>query len=87
MTGQADVGSRQNLAARASRDAVADDLIQGWRPAPGAMCAKCGVSPVGPGGIICPDCRAAIECQALTAGRGEPHTLDGMAERPAKEGE
>jgi hypothetical protein len=35
--------------------------LQGWRPAPGAHCARCGVNPVGPGGILCPDCRAAIE--------------------------
>lgn len=30
-----------------------------WR----RMCSKCGENPVGPGGIICPDCRTAIEAR------------------------
>jgi hypothetical protein len=35
--------------------------MEGWKPDPEALCQRCGVQPVGPGGIICPDCRAAIE--------------------------
>lgn len=28
-------------------------------------CAKCGNAPAGPGGIICPTCKATIEAQRL----------------------
>lgn len=35
--------------------------MQGWQPAPDAQCARCHANPVGPGGIICPDCRTVIE--------------------------
>jgi len=35
--------------------------MEGWKPEPGTLCQLCGVRPVGPGGIICPDCRVAIE--------------------------
>lgn len=35
--------------------------MQGWKPAPGALCQRCGEEPVGPGGIICLGCRVAIE--------------------------
>ena len=34
-----------------------------WQPAPDARCARCHANPVGPGGILCPDCRTAIEAQ------------------------
>lgn len=37
--------------------------MQGWQPAPDAQCARCHANPVGPGGIICPDCRTAIEAR------------------------
>jgi hypothetical protein len=35
--------------------------VEGWKPDPEALCQRCGVRPVGPGGIICPGCRVAIE--------------------------
>jgi hypothetical protein len=35
--------------------------VEGWKPEPGALCQRCGEQPVGPGGIICLDCRVAIE--------------------------
>jgi len=37
--------------------------MPGWEPAPDAQCARCHTSPVGPGGIICPGCRAEIEAR------------------------
>jgi hypothetical protein len=32
-----------------------------WQPPEGAICAKCGERPPGPGGILCPQCKQAIE--------------------------
>jgi hypothetical protein len=46
----------------ASVEAMAEQL-PGWEPASDAVCAKCGTNPVGPGGILCPSCRAAIEAR------------------------
>jgi hypothetical protein len=39
---------------------MADEMPH-WEPAPDAACARCHESSVGPGGILCPDCRAVIE--------------------------
>jgi hypothetical protein len=39
---------------------VADDLPR-WQPAADAVCTRCHENPAGPGGIICPECRADIE--------------------------
>jgi hypothetical protein len=62
-----------------------DGVIPGWQPAPGALCAKCGASPVGPGGIVCPECKAAIEARLRrVAGCGQPHTPDGTVGEPAR---
>lgn len=41
-----------------------------WEPAPDAVCARCNENPAGTGGIICTDCRAAIE--ARNRGLAEP---------------
>jgi hypothetical protein len=30
---------------------------------PEDFCQKCGEKPVGPGGVICPDCKVAIEAR------------------------
>jgi len=50
---------------------MADDLPR-WKPAPDAVCARCHENPVGPGGIICPDCRTAIEAaNRATAEEGQ----------------
>jgi hypothetical protein len=35
--------------------------MEGWKPNPDPLCQKCGEQPAGPGGIICPDCKVAIE--------------------------
>lgn len=35
------------------------DELPEWR----RLCRKCGENPVGPGGIICPDCKTAIEAR------------------------
>jgi hypothetical protein len=48
---------------------MADDLPR-WQPAPDAVCAPCHARPPGAGGILCPDCRAAIEAQ--NAATGDP---------------
>jgi hypothetical protein len=37
------------------------EKLPGWEPGSDAVFAKCGANPVGPGGILCPSCRAAIE--------------------------
>jgi hypothetical protein len=44
------------------------DELKSWQPAPGALCARGHETPVGPGGIVCPDCREAVEAanRALT---------------------
>ena len=46
------------------------DEMPGWTPAPDAVCARRHENPVGSGGILCPDCRVAIEAgnRALTEG-------------------
>ena len=65
-----------------------EEAIPGWRPAPGARCAQCGVNPVGPGGILCPGCMAAIEARLRrVAGCGQPEVADGTAGEPAGGGE
>jgi hypothetical protein len=48
---------------------VDGEEMAGWRPAPGALCAKCGTRPVGPGGIIYSGCGAAIEAANLAIAR------------------
>jgi hypothetical protein len=50
---------------------MADDLPR-WEPAPEAVCARCHVNPPGPGGIICPACRTAIEARNRAATEPEP---------------
>jgi hypothetical protein len=40
---------------------VNQPIAPAWKPREGARCAKCGSAPPGPGGILCPDCRADIE--------------------------
>jgi hypothetical protein len=47
---------------------MADELPH-WRPAADAVCARCGENPVGPGGVICPDCRTAIEAANREVGQ------------------
>jgi hypothetical protein len=48
------------------------EVMPGWQPAPGTLCAKCGTSPAGPGGILCLDCRTGIEAtNRRLAGREE----------------
>ncbi len=39
------------------------DELPGWRPAADALCAMCHANPPGPGGVICPGCRAAIKAR------------------------
>ena len=43
-------------------------VMPGWQPKPDAVCARCGEHPPGPGGIICPRCRAAIEAGGRAVG-------------------
>ena len=42
------------------------DGLPHWRPSPDALCARCRENPAGPGGILCPDCRKAIEAANRT---------------------
>jgi hypothetical protein len=39
------------------------DELPEWRQ----LCRKCGEKPVGPGGVICPECRTAIEARVYPA--------------------
>jgi hypothetical protein len=65
---------------------MADDVIQGWQPTPGALCAKCGTNPAGPGGILCPGCAAAIGARLRgVAGREQPQARGGTVEQSARE--
>lgn len=53
------------------------EVMPGWQPAPGALCVLCGTSPVGPGGILCPGCRTAIEAaNRRIAGREKQRAPD-----------
>jgi hypothetical protein len=36
-------------------------VLPGWKPDDDAKCNLCGINPPGPGGILCPGCRAKIE--------------------------
>ena len=46
------------------------DALPHWRPSPDAVCARCQANPAGPGGVVCPDCRSAIETR--NRGLAEP---------------
>lgn len=57
------------------------DEMPAWRPAPGTLCARCHENPVElPGGIICPDCRAAIEAANRTPAEVARSTRDAQIE-------
>lgn len=46
--------------------------LPGWKPSPGKRCDLCRTIPPGPGGILCPGCRAMIEAaNAAGPGRGQ----------------
>jgi hypothetical protein len=65
---------------------MADDVIQGWQPAPGALCAKCGTNPVGHGGILCPGCAAEIGARLRRVpGREQPQARGGTIGQSARE--
>ena len=51
------------------------------QPGPDKACAMCRVNPPGPGGVICPGCRAAIEARnAALIRRRQSDALRGEAE-------
>jgi hypothetical protein len=37
------------------------ETSRSWQSPEGALCAKCGERPPGPGGILCDECKQAIE--------------------------
>ncbi len=39
------------------------ETSRSWQPPEDARCAKCGEHPPGPGGILCPQCKTAIEAR------------------------
>jgi hypothetical protein len=51
-----------------------------WQSASDARCAQCHINPVGPGGIICPECRTAVEARNRALPGAEP----GLASAPGR---
>jgi len=51
-------------------------ISRSWQPPEGARCANCGERPPGPGGILCPPCKQAIEHRVY-----QPATYAAVAER------
>jgi hypothetical protein len=49
-------------------------VARSWIPPEGAQCSMCDCEPVGPGGILCPDCRTDIENlnHRITRRKGKP---------------
>jgi predicted amidophosphoribosyltransferase len=48
------------------------DEFPRWRPAEDTLCARCHENAPGSGGILCPDCRAAIEAANRAPAEAEP---------------
>jgi hypothetical protein len=44
-----------------TREYSMTEISRSWQPPEDALCAKCGERPPGPGGVLCPDCKQAIE--------------------------